>query len=376
MSFLNPTALFFLLGIPAVIILHLLKIRRRQALVSSTLLWTDSLRDQQASAPFRRLKPNLLLLLQILAILLLALALARPVRTVLLPGYARTVFIVDVSASMQATDVPGSRFAAAKEAALAAASTLGNGQQAMLIAAGHEAQVVVPFTDDPSAIRRGLAGLTALDVPGRLSDALRLAQANLQFQGGTAAVEVFTDGAFDPPRLPDLGGAAVHWHRFGQRGTNVGITAFEARKTFFGAFDYQAFLSVANYGSEPASFDIALTMDGRRIKAERVTLTPELKRSFVFPFLDREGGVLKAEISLSDDLLADNQALAVLPPPRPLRVLLVSPGNPFLEKALAADAQVHVTRGGWSFWRGNPSTTWRFSTASRPRGSRRAAISS
>ncbi|RPI08814.1 MAG: VWA domain-containing protein, partial [Zetaproteobacteria bacterium] len=317
-----------------------------QAVVSSTLLWTDSLRDQQASAPFRRLKPNLLLLLQILAILLLALALARPVRTVLLPGYARTVFIVDVSASMQATDVPGSRFAAAKEAALAAASTLGNGQQAMLIAAGHEAQVVVPFTDDPSAIRRGLAGLTALDVPGRLSDALRLAQANLQIQGGTAAVEVFTDGAFDPPRLPDLGGAAVHWHRFGQRGTNVGITAFEARKTFFGAFDYQAFLSVANYGSESASFDIALTMDGRRIKAERVTLTPELKRSFVFPFLDREGGVLKAEISLRDDLLADNQALAVLPPPRPLRILLVSPGNPFLEKALAADAQVHVTRGG------------------------------
>ena len=51
MSFLNPAAFFFLLGIPAVIILHLLKIRRRQAVVSSTLLWADSLRDQQASAP-------------------------------------------------------------------------------------------------------------------------------------------------------------------------------------------------------------------------------------------------------------------------------------------------------------------------------------
>lgn len=346
MSFLNPTALFFLLGIPAVIILHLLKIRRRQALVSSTLLWADSLRDQQASAPFRRLKPNLLLLLQILAILLLALALAQPVRTVLLPGYARTVFILDVSASMQATDVAGSRFASAKEAALAAASRLGNGQQAMLIAAGHEAHVVVPFTDDANALRRGLAGLTALDIPGRLSEALRLAQANLQVQGGTAAVEVFTDGAFDPPGVPDLGGAVVHWHRYGQRSKNVGITAFEARKTFFGAFDYQAFVSVANYGSETATFDITLTLDGRPIKTERVTLTPELKRSFVFPFVDRDGGVLKAEIAVDDDLAADNRALAVLPPLRPLRVLLVSPGNPFLEKALAADAQVKVESGG------------------------------
>ena len=63
MTFLNPAAFLFLLGIPAVIVLHLLKIRRQQARVSSTLLWADSLRDQQASAPFRRLKPNLLLLL-------------------------------------------------------------------------------------------------------------------------------------------------------------------------------------------------------------------------------------------------------------------------------------------------------------------------
>ena len=345
MSFLNPAAFYFLLGIPAVIILHLLKIRRRQALVSSTLLWTDSLRDQQASAPFRRLKPNLLLLLQILVILLLALTLARPVRTVLLPGYARTVFIVDVSASTQATDVAGSRFAAAKAAAMAAASRLRPGQQAMLIAAGQEAQVVVPFTEDPAAIRRGLDGLTALDVPGRLSDALRLAQANLQVQGGAAAVELFTDGAFEPPSLPDLGGATVHWHVVGQHGKNVAITAFEARKTFFGAFDYQAFLSVANYSADVVTFDLALTLDGRPLKTERVTLTPELKRSFVFPFVDQTGGILKAEIAVDDDLAADNQALAVLPPPRPLSVLLVGAGNAFLEKALAADAQVKVETG-------------------------------
>ena len=346
MSFLNPAAFFFLLGIPAVILLHLLKIRRRQALVSSTLLWTDSLRDQQASAPFRRLKPTLLLLLQILAILLLALALARPVRTVLVPGYERTVFILDVSASMQATDISGSRFAAAKAAVAAAIATLGAGQQAMLVASAQDAQVVVPFTDDRETLRRGLAGLAALDVPGRLPEALRLAQANLQVRSGTAAVEVFTDGAFEPPSVPDMGGAAVHWHRFGTRGRNVGITAFEARKTFFGAFDYQAFLSVANFTTETVSFDLTLTLAGRPIKTERVTLTPELKRSLVFPFVDNEGGVLKATIGVDDDLAVDNQALAILPAPRPLNVLLVSAGNAFLEKALAADSQVKVETGG------------------------------
>ena len=105
MSFLNPAAFLFFLRIPAVVRLHLFKIRSQHAVVSSTLLWADSLRDQQATAPFRRLKPNLLLLLQPLIILLLALALAQPVRTVPVTGYERNMFVLDVSASMQARDL-------------------------------------------------------------------------------------------------------------------------------------------------------------------------------------------------------------------------------------------------------------------------------
>jgi Mg-chelatase subunit ChlD len=345
MTFLSPAAFLLLLTIPVVVLFHMLKIRRQQAVVSSTLLWADSLRDQQASAPFRRLKPNLLLLLQILTILLLALALARPVRTVSATGYERNIFILDVSASMQVRDLPGSRFAAAKHAALAEIERLRSGQQAMIIASGHEARVLVPFTEEPQVLRRAVEGLEVLDVEGRLGDALRLAQANLQQQGRTAVVHVFTDGAFDPPSVPDLGGAAIRWHRFAQRGTNVAITAFETRKTYFGAFDYQAFLSVANYSSESATFDLTLTLDGRPLKVERVTLGPEVRRSFVIPFTHSAGGILRAEINAEDDLAVDNHALAVIPSPRPLKVLLISPGNAFLEKALAADAHIQVEPG-------------------------------
>jgi Mg-chelatase subunit ChlD len=345
MTFLNPAAFLLLLTIPVVILFHLLKIRRQQAVVSSTLLWADSLRDLEASAPFRRLKPNLLLLLQILAILLLALALAKPVRTVLARGYERNILILDVSASMQVRDLPGARFTAAKHAALAEIEALQPGQQAMLIASGHEARVVVPFTEEKRALRQAAQALEALDVEGRLTDALRLAQANLLQGGRPAVVQVFTDGAFDTPEVPDLQGAALRWHRFAQRSRNIGITAFETRKAYFGAFDYQAFLSVANYSAETQTFDLTLTLDGQPLKAERVSLSPEVKRSFVIPFTHDRGGVLRAEIHAEDDLAADNRALAVIPPPRPLRTLLVSSGNAFLEKALAADAQVQVETG-------------------------------
>ena len=44
----------------------------------------------------------------------------------------------------------------------------------------------------------------------------------------------------------------------------------------------------------------------------------------------------------TDDLAVDNVAYAVLPPPRKIAVLLVSPGNLFLEKVLRTDPQVSL----------------------------------
>jgi hypothetical protein len=319
MSFLSPSAFLFLLSIPVVVLFHLLKIRRQQAPVSSTLLWTDNLRDRQASAPFRRLRPNLLLLLQILILLLLALALSRPVRTVTVTGYERSVLILDTSASMQVRDVPGERFTAARHAALAEVERLMPGQQAMVIAAGQEAQVLVPFTDEKPVLQRAIAALRPLDVEGRLDEAIRMAQANLKRTDRPAVVHIFTDGAFETPELPDLGGATIHWHRFGQGGRNVGITAFEIRKTYFGTYEYQAFLSVANYSREPASFDLVLSLEDRALKTERVSLGPDVKRSFVFPFTHNGGGIVRADVLLEDDLGTDNHALGVMggPPPPP-----------------------------------------------------------
>ncbi|MBL8165950.1 MAG: BatA domain-containing protein, partial [Anaerolineae bacterium] len=82
MSFLTPLALLgALLAIP-IILLYMLRLRRREVVVSSTFLWQQIVRDNEANTPWQRLRRNLLLLLQLIILALLVLALARPFITV------------------------------------------------------------------------------------------------------------------------------------------------------------------------------------------------------------------------------------------------------------------------------------------------------
>ena len=78
MSFTSPLALLGLLFVPAVVAMYLLKLRRDEQVVPSTLLWQRLVADVEANAPWQRLRRSLLLLLQLLLVLLLAALAARP----------------------------------------------------------------------------------------------------------------------------------------------------------------------------------------------------------------------------------------------------------------------------------------------------------
>ena len=51
MSFLAPLLAIFGISVPAIIVLYILKIRRRDVVVPSTLLWRGDAVDRQASVP-------------------------------------------------------------------------------------------------------------------------------------------------------------------------------------------------------------------------------------------------------------------------------------------------------------------------------------
>src|ERR1700722_15634762 len=95
------------IAVPALLILYFLKLRRREMLVPSTLLWRKAIQDLQVNAPFQKLRRNLLLLLQLLLLLALLLALARPVLNYTPGAGPRSIILIDRSASMAATDISG-----------------------------------------------------------------------------------------------------------------------------------------------------------------------------------------------------------------------------------------------------------------------------
>src|SRR3954463_10964752 len=183
MPFSTPLALLGLLFVPAVVAMYLLRLRRTETVVPSTLLWQRLAADVGANAPWQRLRKSLLFLLQLLLVAIIALLAARPF--VEPPaGFARdVVVIVDTSASMSAIDIAPDRLAAAKAAAIDALKDLPSGARAGVIGGGGPARIVATGTSDISRVRQAIESIKPTVSRGDLGDALALAQ-QLAIQSG------------------------------------------------------------------------------------------------------------------------------------------------------------------------------------------------
>jgi hypothetical protein len=74
-----------------------------------------------------------------------------------------------------------------------------------------------------------------------------------------------------------------------------------------------------------------------------VKLEPKQKLPLVFTVNQPRDGVFTLRLTTADDLAADNQAAVVSLLPQPVKVLLVSRGNRFLERALRAAGNVELS---------------------------------
>lgn len=337
MGFLSPLALTFAaLSIP-ILILYMLKLRRRDVLVSSTLLWQRLLRDREANAPWQRLRANWLLILQLLILALLTLALARPfVPSRSIVGGGNLVILLDASASMQSTDVAPSRFEAARRVVREILAGLSAGDTVTLIAVGPQPQVLA-VGNDPTALRRALNDAVPTNGSADWEAACALA-AGIAV-AGNAHVVIISDGAL-PETLPALPGE-VQFAGVGGQGDNLAITALAVRE---GPTGPQAFLRVNNYGDADAGPVVEFYANGALFDARRLTVAAHDSANLALTDLPYDLRVLEARLTTQDALPLDDVAWAVHTPPASRRALLVSDGNLFLERALGALPGVELVR--------------------------------
>ena len=105
-----------LLGaIPVIILFYMLKKQNKRKVVSSTFLWQEICETTYADKPWQKLRNHILLILQILAVILLTLALMAPHAPFGESYYKNVIFVVDNSASMNAKYEDVTRLQAAKE---------------------------------------------------------------------------------------------------------------------------------------------------------------------------------------------------------------------------------------------------------------------
>ena len=351
-------------AVPLLVLLYFLKLKRRQEIVSSTLLWKRAVRDLQVNAPFQKLRKNLLFLLQLLALAAILLALAGPVLSLQRGPGQRYVILIDRSASMNATDVAPSRLAEAKKQAKVFVESMRSGSvvslrdasdHAMVIAFDGRARVMCNFTSDRRKLADAIDAIEPGDGVSRLGEALTVARAFGQGSADEAAsnpeiqaqLVLFSDG-----RIADLDTVFIDpeemvFHAIGQSGDNVAITAMNVRRSYEQPEQLDIFASLANYNADEVTRDVQLAIDGDVRTIRTVTIPGRTDATTDHEFtpgqvavnfsLDHgDDGILEVRQLTGDALSCDDAAWSVLTPPKRLSVLLVTKGNSVLESALRA----------------------------------------
>jgi len=351
----------FLLILPLLLLLFLIfrvSRRRKDAVVSSIFIWKKLLTVKQTRFHIDRYRRDLFLLLPFMALTLAVLALSGPVLTASVPSAGRTVvYIIDTSASMQSVYEGGSRFSAARSSVVDSIDSLEPGDRAALLRLDARPDIISSLTDDLNGLQRLASRIEVSDETGDIVAALDMAELLLSNKD-SSEVYVFSDRAPLPELLP-VYPFGISWIITADSRPNAGITNFALRCNPGTEDEYSLLIEVFSTAGwrEPAVLEVYA--DGVRLFNEEINLTPGTTTQFLRSPAVSPGSALTARLIPShrsgsplDALETDNTAYALVPVyPRP-KVLCITNGNFFLERALAVQQDFDVYLSSSPFVRG------------------------
>lgn len=347
MTFAAPLWLLAALAAGIVILLHAM--RRTLLPVASTLIWRQLSAANRAQSVPRLPKWNWLLVLQLLAVLLIAIALARPQ-----VGAANTaehhIHVLDVSGSMSTVDLDQqtSRFENAATAIRADIAALDPSvpTRLSLITIGPQAQPTAVRYDDVVAFEEALSrversdGIAVADNLAELLDGIiKEDEANSIFYHADALPETvgtLPDFTFVAQGRAETANAGLRAQAVAAEKDGVWTVSGELFRTNDAAVEKIAL----RY--RPSGGQIFLDMGSITPRAARDTGAGYLRSEFTSDITLPGPGIL--ELSLPPDAAAfDNVTRLIIGEPGPTaRALYIGPGNKPVELALAVNPELEV----------------------------------
>jgi len=372
------------LAVPLIFLLYFLKLRRTPVEVPSTYLWFKTIEDMHVNSIWQRLRNNLLLFLQMLAMLMLVLSCLSPGCEGEKLSGDRFIFLIDKSASMSATDTESgiSRLEEAKKQIFTLIDRMKSSDAAMVISFSDTEGVDQSYTTNKGLLKRkvklirqtqrgsdmnrALIAASGLANPGRTSD--KASGSDVQVADALpATMYIFSDGAVKkvPKFFP--GALTPEYRPIGalEPPGNVGITAFSINDQLDAGGQVQIFGRLQNSGLNEATVNISLFVNDE-LRDARTVAVPA--RAISADFLDlgedsrlanieqsEPGGVplnfdltalapglevatpIRLQIDDEDVYMLDNQAYCVLNPARLAKVLVVTDFNPSLVHATSTE---------------------------------------
>ncbi len=332
--FTFPLAFIALLAVPALVAIYWLRNRARERRVSSLLLWLDEKQRWEGGQRIHRLQTPLLFFLELLTILLLALAAAGPVMRTGERGRPLVV-VLDDSFSMLAGNERSARLQAAQ--AIESELSANRYDSVQFVLAGESPQLLGETTSRADQALALLQNWRCGAAQSNLEEAVAFA---FELGGARARVLALSDHA----PSEELNDSRLQWWAFGSAGQNFAFV--NATRTEHDAED-RVLLEIANLSATPGSTTLAFQSENPQSAIrdpQSISLgAGETKRVL----LTLKSGAPALRAQLSDDALnVDNEVVLMPEPVRRVRTdLRVGDGilRALIERALQSLANATRT---------------------------------
>ncbi len=318
MGFFNAIGLIALIGVPMIIILHMLKRKQRDVIIPSTYLWERAADTSVQSKPWQKLKKSLPLILQLVAATALGLAVARPYISAFGTAY-NYVIVIDASSSMSAEDMGQTRLEYSKERAgklIESASALSN----ITVVAANESPYIVYGPDNDKA--EAISAVNSIKQTGGGIDMDTLESIIASEAAKTeAGIYIYTDSESS---FKDMDANIFY---AGKDTANCAVTLASATEG-------SVLVNVRNYGQTEETKTITIYSGNMAVAVNDITVPAGNERSLIFKDVYNTSGEISVVMTPEDILPSDDTYYIAVNEAETAKVLLVSDGNTFMENAL------------------------------------------